>query len=148
MINNAPSRRSVLSGAVAGGLALPVLAACGSSGSADDVTAEPATGGSGGSDASGSKALASTSEIPVGGGKVFDAEKVVVTQPAKGEFKAFSAVCTHQGCLVTTVSDGEIHCPCHGSTFSATDGSVKVGPAARPLPKESITVKGGEITLA
>jgi len=148
MVNHTPSRRAVVSGVVAGGLALPVLAACGSSGSGDDASAEPATGGSGGSGRPGSKPLASTSEIPVGGGKVFDDAKVVITQPTKGDFKAFSAVCTHQGCLVTTVSDGEIHCPCHGSAYSVTDGSVKVGPATRALPEETITVKGGDITLS
>lgn len=151
MVNHTPSRRTVVSGVVAGGLTLPALAACGSSGSGDDVSAEPATGGSGGSGgsgSSGSKPLASTSDIPVDGGKVFDDERVVITQPTKGEFKAFSAVCTHQGCLVTTVSDGEIHCPCHGSTFSAADGEVLSGPATQALPEESITVKGGEISLA
>ena len=146
MLDNAPSRRTVVSGVLAGGVALPLLSACGNSGgSEDDVTGAPAAGGSGGS--GGSQALASTKDIPVGGGKVFDDAKVVVTQPTKGEFKAFTAVCTHQGCLVTTVSDGEIHCPCHGSAFSATDGSVKVGPATRALAEESITVKGGEISL-
>ncbi|MET8972495.1 Rieske (2Fe-2S) protein [Streptomyces hydrogenans] len=92
--------------------------------------------------------LASTSEIPVGGGTVFADRKVVVTQPKEGEFKAFSAVCTHQGCLVNKVADGTIDCPCHGSKYSITDGAVKAGPAPRPLPAEEITVSGGTITLA
>ncbi|MFE2014912.1 Rieske (2Fe-2S) protein [Streptomyces sp. NPDC059491] len=94
------------------------------------------------------EALATTAEIPVGGGKVFDEEKVVVTQPTAGEFKAFSAVCTHQGCLVNKVADGTIDCPCHGSKFRVADGSVAAGPAPRPLPAEQITVSGGSITLA
>ena len=132
MVNNMPSRRTVVAGAVAGGVALPVLAACGSSG----ATAKAGT------------KLGATSDIPVGGGKIFDDAQIVVTQPTRGDFKAFSAVCTHQGCLVSSVSDGEIHCPCHGSAFSATDGSVKVGPATQAMPSESITVKNGEITLA
>ncbi|MEV6356463.1 Rieske (2Fe-2S) protein [Streptomyces hydrogenans] len=92
--------------------------------------------------------LASTSEIPVGGGTVFADRKVVVTQPKEGEFKAFSAVCTHQGCLVNKVADGTIDCPCHGSKYSITDGAVKAGPAPRPLPAEEITVSGETITLA
>ncbi|MER5739864.1 MULTISPECIES: Rieske (2Fe-2S) protein [unclassified Streptomyces] len=92
--------------------------------------------------------LASTSEIPVGGGTVFADRKVVVTQPVKGEFKAFSAICTHQGCTVNKVADGTIDCPCHGSKFSVTDGAVKAGPAPRPLPAEEITVSGETITLA
>ncbi|MFJ3538019.1 Rieske (2Fe-2S) protein [Streptomyces sp. NPDC090109] len=94
------------------------------------------------------EALARTSDIPVGGGTVFRDEKVVVTQPTAGEFKAFSAVCTHQGCLVNKVADGTIDCPCHASKFSVTDGSVVTGPATRPLPAERITVSGETISLA
>jgi Rieske Fe-S protein len=157
---SAPSRRAVLRGATAlgvAGLAGAGLAACGggdggstSSGSAGSP-ASSATGsaaaGSAGS-GSGGTALAKTSEIPVGGGKIFQDQKVVVTQPAAGQFKAFTAVCTHMQCLVSTVSDGVIKCPCHGSMYSATDGSVKSGPATRPLAAEKIAVSGGEITLA
>ncbi|POX62543.1 iron-sulfur protein [Streptomyces sp. Ru62] len=93
------------------------------------------------------KALARTSDIPEGGGKVFKEEKVVVTQPKKGDFKAFSAICTHQGCTVNTVADGTIDCPCHGSRFRIEDGSVARGPATRPLPKRSIKVDGKSIRL-
>ena len=92
--------------------------------------------------------LARTSEIPVGGGKIFKDEKVVVTQPKKGEFKAFSNICTHQGCQVTSVSDGTINCPCHGSKFNITDGSVANPPADQPLPEKQIKVTGDSIELA
>ncbi|WP_392969059.1 Rieske (2Fe-2S) protein [Streptomyces sp. LN245] len=98
--------------------------------------------------ASSGQQLATTSDIPVGGGTIFKDQKVVVTQPAKGGFKAFSAVCTHQGCLVDKVADGTIDCPCHGSKFSVEDGAVKAGPAPRPLPAEKITVEGNSIRLA
>ncbi|MER5398426.1 Rieske (2Fe-2S) protein [Streptomyces sp. NPDC002599] len=98
--------------------------------------------------ASSGQQLATTSDIPVGGGTVFKDQKVVVTQPAKGDFKAFSAVCTHQGCLVDKVADGTIDCPCHGSKFGVEDGAVKAGPAPRPLPAEKITVQGNSIRLA
>jgi Rieske Fe-S protein len=92
--------------------------------------------------------LAKTSEIPVGGGKIFKDEKVVVTQPKKGEFKAFSDICTHQGCQVTSVSGGTINCPCHGSKFHITDGSVANPPANKPLPEKQIKVSGDSIQLA
>jgi Rieske Fe-S protein len=91
--------------------------------------------------------LGSASEIPVGGGKAFTAAQVVVTQPAKGEYKAFSAVCTHVGCVCNAVANGTIDCPCHGSTFKITDGSVVTGPATAPLPPKKVTVADGKIML-
>ncbi|MEU0970087.1 Rieske (2Fe-2S) protein [Streptomyces sp. NPDC005917] len=94
------------------------------------------------------KALAQTSDIPEGGGAIFKEQKIVVTQPKKGEFKAFSAICTHEGCTVTQVTGGTIDCPCHGSKFHIADGSVAHGPATRPLPAEPIKVEGNSITLA
>ncbi|MBP2581186.1 Rieske Fe-S protein [Streptomyces sp. PvR006] len=120
----------------------------GASASPSPGTSAPATPSASASAAAPSgQALARTADIPVGGGTVFKAEKVVVTQPTAGEFKAFSAVCTHQGCLVNKVADGTIDCPCHGSKFSVTDAAVVAGPAPRPLPAEQITVSGDSITL-
>ena len=89
-----------------------------------------------------------TSDVPVGGGTILTDQKVVVTQPTAGEFKAFTAVCTHQGCLVASVADGVITCPCHGSTFSAADGAVISGPAPSPLAAVPVTVSGTQITIA
>ena len=86
-------------------------------------------------------------DIPVGGGMVFLDQKVVVTQPAKGVFKAFSAVCTHVGCICNKVANGTIDCPCHGSEFKISDGAVVTGPAPAPLPARTITVSNGQIML-
>ena len=105
-------------------------------------------GDSSGASVSAGQELAKTADVPVGGGKIFKDEKVVVTQPTQGDFKAFSAVCTHQGCIVATVADGTINCACHGSRFEIADGAVANGPATEPLPTEKITVKGDAITLA
>ena len=91
-------------------------------------------------------ALAKVSDIPVGGGKIFKNEKIVVTQPKAGTIKAFSAICTHQGCMVGSV-DKTIDCPCHGSKFSITDGSVVETPASSPLAAVNVTVTGGSIVL-
>ncbi|WP_328971082.1 Rieske (2Fe-2S) protein [Streptomyces sp. NBC_00239] len=96
----------------------------------------------------GAGALVKTADVPVGGGTVIKDQKVVVTQPTAGEFKAFSAVCTHQGCLVNKVADGTIDCPCHGSKFAVADAKVVNGPATRPLPEKKITVADGEVRLA
>ena len=78
---------------------------------------------------------------------VFTDAKVVVTQPTKGVFKGFSAVCTHVGCLCNQVADGTIDCPCHGSKFTITTGAVVAGPAPSPLPAAPITVTDGKILL-
>jgi Rieske Fe-S protein len=93
------------------------------------------------------KGLASTGDIPVGGGAVFQAEQVVITQPSQGEFRAYSAVCTHQGCIVNDVVGGTINCNCHGSKFGL-DGSVSQGPASAPLPAVAVKVTGDQISLA
>ncbi|MFE7584256.1 Rieske (2Fe-2S) protein [Streptomyces gardneri] len=162
MTSRATNRRTVLIAAAA------LTTGCGSDGGGDggtettapaapDTSAAPSTPATSAASATpeeptttatGAPPLARTSGIPVGGGTVFTKEKVVVTQPTAGEFKAFSAVCTHQGCLVNKVADGTIDCPCHGSKYRIADGSVAHGPATRPLPAEQIIVSGESITLA
>jgi Rieske Fe-S protein len=87
------------------------------------------------------------SSIPVGGGVIYPSHGVVVTQPKAGTYKCFSASCTHLGCTVNKVADGLIQCPCHGARFSIVDGSVKAGPAPRPLPKQAITIEDGAVVL-
>jgi Rieske Fe-S protein len=158
------TRRGALAGIGLAGLGV-TLAACGAGGksSSDDSGSGDSSSGSGGSGASaaasssassggssssGGTALGTTSEIPVGGGKIFTSEKVVVTQPTAGQFKGFSAICTHLGCTVDKVADGTIDCPCHGSMYSVKDGHVVHGPAPKPLPAKQITVSGGKISLA
>jgi Rieske Fe-S protein len=91
--------------------------------------------------------LGATSDIPVGGGAIYTAAKVVVTQPASGQYKAFSAVCTHVGCIVNKVTNGTIDCPCHGSEFKITNGAVVTGPAPSPLPARQIKIVDGHVIL-
>jgi Rieske Fe-S protein len=128
-------RRAVVTGTgvLAGSAA---LAACGNG--EQDAAPPSAPGG---------ERLASTGDIPVGGGTVFASKKVVVTQPTPGMFTAFSAICTHQGCTVNKVASGTIDCPCHGSRFAIVDGSVVQGPASRPLPGRQIAVSGDALLL-
>lgn len=92
--------------------------------------------------------LGSTSDIPVGGGTIFTDLQVVVTQPTAGSFQAFSAICTHRGCTVNEVAGPTINCPCHGSQFDSTDGSVVRGPAEKPLPRRELSVDGTSLRLA
>ncbi|MFD0313595.1 QcrA and Rieske domain-containing protein [Streptomyces flavalbus] len=151
-----PARRAVIAAAGAAGLTA-ALTACGSeddagSGTGTDVdaggTGSTGTGApeAGGEGAGGGTVIARTSDIPEGGGMVVG--DVVVTQPTAGEYRAFSSKCTHQGCAVKDVKDGVIHCPCHGSQFSAADGSVRKGPATQPLAAAEIAVDGESITRA
>ena len=140
MTEHNPTRRTVVTGAglTALGLAVPGCSTYG----APQPAAEPIA------PIAPNAALAATADIPVGGGKIFADTKVVVTQPTQGSFKCFSAVCTHQGCLVTDVADGTINCNCHGSRFNAEDGAVVDGPANAPLPSRTITVAGSSIRLS
>ena len=141
------NRRRALAGSAALAVGAPVLAACGSDGeTAVDSGASEGTGGSGGSGSG--ESLASASDVPVGGCFVVQDAKVVVTQPTEGDFKAFTAVCTHQGCLVETSTEGDIPCPCHSSKFSLEDGSPVSGPATSALAPDEITVDGESILRA
>ncbi|HET6187459.1 MAG TPA: Rieske (2Fe-2S) protein [Trebonia sp.] len=106
----------------------------------------PAAGGSAAtSSAAAAGALAATAQVPDGGGKIIDGKNIVITQPQSGSFKAFTAICTHEGCIVSSVSNGTINCPCHGSKFSIKDGSVVNGPAPSPLAAIAIKVEGTSI---
>ena len=138
------SRRSVIVNAGLAAFALTGLASC-SSYSSEGTTASaapapaPASGGAG--------VTAKTAEIPVGGGKIFADAQTVVTQPAKGEVKAFSSICTHAKCPVAEVTT-TINCKCHGSEFALADGSVVKGPATAPLPAKTAKVEGDSVMVA
>src|SRR5689334_9298270 len=134
------TRRTVL--LATGGAAAALATGCGEYGNKDDSSSEQS------SKASAGQELAKTTDIPVGGGKIFAEEKVVVTQPTQGDFKAFSAVCTHQGCVVADIKGEDIDCTCHGSKFSIADGSVITGPATKPLEALKVTVKGDQISVS
>jgi nitrite reductase/ring-hydroxylating ferredoxin subunit len=151
------TRRGVLAGVGLVGLA-GVITACGAGGgpSAEKLNGGGTTGGAttgAGSVASAPASsgaagvLASTSQISVGSGMIFTAKRVVVTQPTAGDYKAFSAVCTHMGCLVNQISGGTIDCPCHGSEYSIATGAVVRGPAPLPLPAKKISITGDSIFL-
>lgn len=145
------TRRAVL-GAGALGAAGLALAACGSSSdssaeSTGQPSAQPSAQPSG--PATPGETLVPAADVPVGSGVIVDSgqTQVVVTQPVEGEFVGLSAVCTHQGCVVSQVDSDGISCPCHGSKFSIADGSVLQGPATQPLPAVDIAVDGDLVVL-
>ncbi len=148
----ATSRRALL--ACAGAACVAALAGCArynsnNGGIAGSSTpAAPASPSSGPAASSGPPVLARTTDVPVGGGTILAGQKIVITQPKAGSFDAFTAVCTHAGCIVGTVAGGTINCLCHGSKFSIANGSVVNGPAASPLAPVSIRVQGTSIIQA
>ncbi|WP_309649826.1 Rieske (2Fe-2S) protein [Nocardioides sp.] len=131
-----PTRRIVFHGLGAIGVAA-ALAGCGG-GSSEPAAPEAAAGDE----------LAATSEVPVGGGLILSDQKIVITQPTEGDFKAFTAVCTHQGNTVTAVEGATIECSFHGSSFSAETGEVEGGPAGSALAAVAIDVQGDRILAA
>lgn len=138
-------RRQVLRGA--GGVTLAaagvvVLAACGGTADAGGATT-PGAGGGTGSGADG--ALAQVADVPVGGALLVEAggQKLLLVQETAGTVTALSAICTHQGCTVQP-AEGELDCPCHGSTFQL-DGTPVSGPAKEPLPAVAVHVKDGAV---
>jgi Rieske Fe-S protein len=166
-------RRTVLRAAgvgTAGAAAAVALAACGGSstppatgaaaGSSASTSSASSTSSSGATSASGSGSSSSggaapsgtpvkTADVPVGGGVINASALFVVTQPTAGQFKAFSATCTHQGCTVTKVADGMIDCPCHQSQFDISTGvPTSASPARSPLPAKTATVSGDSVYIA
>ncbi|MGV8849641.1 MAG: Rieske (2Fe-2S) protein [Propionibacteriaceae bacterium] len=131
-------RRSLFAGGLGLTLAGLGLSACSS-------TSSPATAGT--TTAAASTPKVKVADVPVGGGMIMKDASYVVTQPTAGTFKAFSKVCTHQGCTVASVSNGQINCTCHGSTFSATDGSVVNGPATKALAETKVTLSGDSLVI-
>jgi Rieske Fe-S protein len=143
------SRRSLIRTTGLSALAIGALSACtnyGAQPAAPASSAGSASAGASGSGSAGGSTIAKA-DIPVGGGKIFADLQAVVTQPRSGDFKAFTSVCTHQGCTVAEVVQ-TINCNCHGSKFSITDGSVVNGPATTPLAAKQVTANGNSLTVS
>jgi Rieske Fe-S protein len=152
-----PTRRGVLRVAGLSGASAVLLAACGgddegSAGTSSDDTASDKAGDKAADETPEGKGpgtgLVAVADVPVGGGVILESERIVITQPTEGDIKAFTAVCTHQACTVASVKDDRISCPCHGSAYSAADGSVLNGPASRPLKSIPVTVEGDQVVTA
>ncbi|WP_329227575.1 Rieske (2Fe-2S) protein [Streptomyces sp. NBC_00111] len=89
--------------------------------------------------------LGAADEVPVGGAKLYREQRVVVSCLAAGQYKAFSAQCTHAGCLLDKVEENEGNCPCHGSRFDVTTGKAVRGPATVPLPSVPLKLENGKL---
>ncbi len=133
------SRRTFIAGTATVG-AVGAVAACAPQTGAGGGRATVGGGGAGGT-------LVALADVPVGGAVAVTTpagDPVIVSQPTAGTAVAFSAVCTHQGCLVTP-RGADLVCPCHGSVFDAKTGAVLQSPATKPLPSVPVTVEKGEV---
>ncbi|MEU9758335.1 Rieske (2Fe-2S) protein [Streptomyces sp. NPDC047985] len=130
------ARRTVLKGAALAGVAGLGAVAC---------STESVLGHAGPPTPTAPVDLGAPEEIPVGGSKLYREQRVVVSCPAKGRYKAFSAQCTHGGCVLDKVEDNVGNCPCHGSRFDTTTGTATKGPATAPLPEVPVRVEGGKL---
>jgi len=144
------TRRTVIMNAGLAAAAIAGLSSCTNYGTApvsEPSAAGTSGGAAGGSSGAGGPLSVKETDIPVGSGKIFPDAQTVITQPKEGEFKAFSSICTHQGCQVDAVTT-TINCPCHGSKYSITDGSVVNPPAPQPLPPKTIKLQGDTLTVS
>lgn len=74
-------------------------------------------------------------------------QAAVVVRDRTG-FRAFSAVCTHLGCLVKwDPSRKEFLCPCHAAVFDA-NGAVVSGPPPAPLPELKVSEVGDKVYVS
>ncbi len=128
------ARRPVLLTGLAAA-ATTTLTGCGSA--SRTTTTSPST----------SDSLVGVSAVPVGGSvNTTDShgKPVIVSQPTKGIFKAFSAICTHKGCTVAPAGT-RLKCPCHGSVYDAFTGKNLSGPAPSPLPEITVKETDGQV---
>ncbi|MFD7504916.1 Rieske (2Fe-2S) protein [Streptomyces sp. NPDC059850] len=135
MTSQPASRRTVLCGAALAGAAGLGAAACSPEESGKKASPTPTA----------PVDLGPADAVPADGAKIYREDRVVVSRTAEGRYAAFSAVCTHRGCVVDAVEDGKISCPCHGSVFDARTGKVLEGPAVAPLPSVPVRTEGGKL---
>ncbi len=97
---------------------------------------------------SGQTEVGSVTDFTLNSGKVMSVanKPVIVVNTAAGGLKAFSAICTHLGCIVKYHPDRQaIVSPCHNGVFNPANGNVISGPPPRPLPPYELAVKGGKV---
>ncbi|MEY4390583.1 MAG: hypothetical protein RLZZ400_326 [Actinomycetota bacterium] len=91
-----------------------------------------------------------TTDVKLGSAKLFEVapnKPVLITQPKKGVFRAFSVYCTHSGAVIGLVQGSNLVCQVHGAKFDSTTGAVKQGPATKALTRYTCTVSAGKVIV-
>ena len=142
-------RRFVQLGAALGlGATCVPLASCGGSAEVEPGGGRPLDGGP---EVGEGETIAEASGVEPGSAVPFtdagSGEQAVLLRLEDGEFAAYSAICTHQGCIVGyDRGEDTLECPCHGSTFDPQSGAAVLnGPATRPLPEIPVKVEGDKV---
>ncbi|MCX5587430.1 Rieske (2Fe-2S) protein [Streptomyces erythrochromogenes] len=133
------ARRTVLKGAAA------LAGAAGAGAALTACSTQTNSGGNTPATPTAPVELGAAADVPVGGAKLYRERKLIVSCPAEGQYKAFSAQCTHAGCVLDKIVEGEGNCPCHGSRFDVSTGKVLQGPADRPLPEVPVRAENGKL---
>ncbi|WP_030766659.1 Rieske (2Fe-2S) protein [Streptomyces sp. NRRL F-2664] len=133
------ARRTVLKGAAA------LAGAAGAGAALSACSTESNSGGNTPATPTAPVDLGAAADVPVGGAKLYRERKLIVSCPVEGQYKAFSAQCTHAGCVLDKIDAGEGNCPCHGSRFEVATGKVLRGPADRPLPEVPVRAENGRL---
>lgn len=90
------------------------------------------------------------SELALNSGKIFKFgnKPGILIRSASGEFKAFSAICTHLDCIVQYQPEKkQIWCACHNGQYDLNGLNVG-GPAPRPLEEYVVNTRGEEIVVS
>jgi cytochrome b6-f complex iron-sulfur subunit len=92
--------------------------------------------------------LASEFEVNTGQILKFGRKPVILIRMETGEFRAFSATCTHLECIVQYRGDlKEIWCACHNGLYDLKGRNVS-GPPPRPLEEFAVNVVQDEILVS
>lgn len=89
-------------------------------------------------------------EFPPNSGKIFrfGNRPGILVRTEAGEFRAFSAICTHLNCTVQYRSDLEhIWCACHNGHFDLFGKNI-AGPPPRPLDPLDAVVRGEDVVVS
>lgn len=144
---SSPTRRNVLHAttAVAGGACALALVGCTPAAQPVGAGSTPLPVPTGGAPVQ----VGKVSEIPVGSTARGEANgvKLVLFRPSETTVLAYSDVCTHAGCQVAPAGV-DFKCPCHGSVFKGSDGTVVSGPAKAPLPRFAAAIDGEWVTVS